>query len=177
MFSGSGMLATMASGLPYSVGAAIAYPGRQVVCFIGDGGFTMLMCELATIVKYKLPVKIIVIKNNTLGQIKWEQIVMEANPQFGVELHPIDFAKFAEAVGCPGFTIEDPAKCEETLAQAFAVKGPAVVQAVVDPHEPPMPGHVTIKQAFHFAKSLIRGEKFAPEIIKTVLENKIKEVV
>jgi pyruvate dehydrogenase (quinone) len=177
MFSGSGMLATMASGLPYSVAAAIAYPGRQVLCFIGDGGFTMLMCELATIVKYKLPIKIVIIKNNTLGQIKWEQIVMEANPQFGVELQPIDFAKFAEAVGCPGFTIEDPEKCDDTLRQAFAVKGPAVVQAVVDPHEPPMPGHVTMKQAFHFAKSLIRGEKFSKKIIETVLENKIKEVV
>ncbi len=177
MFSCTGMLATMANALPYSVGAAIAYPGRQVLCFIGDGGFAMLMCELATIVKYKLPVKVVIIKNNTLGQIKWEQMVMEANPQFGVELHPIDFAKYAEAVGCPGFTIEDPEKCEETLRQAFAVQGPAVVQAVVDPHEPPMPGHATMKQAWHFAKSLIRGEKFAPEIIKTVLENKIKEVV
>ncbi|HEY7154454.1 MAG TPA: thiamine pyrophosphate-dependent enzyme [Gemmataceae bacterium] len=177
MFSGSGMLATMASGLPYAVAGAIAYPGRQVLCYIGDGGFAMLMCELATIVKYKLPIKVVVIKNNTLGQIKWEQIVMEANPQFGVELQPIDFAKYAEAVGCPGFTIDDPEKCEETLRQAFAVKGPAVVQAVVDPHEPPMPGHVTVKQAYHFAKSLIRGEKFSKDIIKTVLENKIKEVV
>jgi pyruvate dehydrogenase (quinone) len=177
MFSCTGMLATMANSLPYSVGAAIAHPGRQVLCFIGDGGFAMLMCELATIVKYKLPVKVVIIKNNTLGQIKWEQIVMEANPQFGVELQPIDFAKYAEAVGCPGFTIEDPEKCEETLRQAFAVKGPAVVQAVVDPHEPPMPGHATMKQAWHFAKSLIRGEKFAPEILKTVLQNKIKEVV
>ena len=137
----------------------------------------MLMADFATCVKYKLPVKVVIIKNNTLGQIKWEQMVMEGNPQFGVELHPIDFAKYAEAVGCPGFTIEDPEKCEETLRQAFAVQGPAVVQAVVDPHEPPMPGHVTMKQAWHFAKSLIRGEKFAPEIIKTVLENKIKEVV
>ncbi|MGH7221627.1 MAG: thiamine pyrophosphate-binding protein, partial [Gemmataceae bacterium] len=74
LFSCTGMLATMGNGLPYSVGAAIAYPGRQIVCFAGDGGFTMLMCELATIVKYKLPVKIIIIKNNTLGQIKWEQM-------------------------------------------------------------------------------------------------------
>src|SRR6185312_7163319 len=85
MFSCTGMLATMANSLPYSVGAAIAHPGRQVVCFVGDGGFAMLMCELATIVKYKLPVKVIIIKNNTLGQIKWEQMVMEGNPQFGVE--------------------------------------------------------------------------------------------
>jgi pyruvate dehydrogenase (quinone) len=177
MFACTGMLATMANSLPYSVGAAIAYPGRQVLCFTGDGGFTMLMGELATIVKYKLPVKVVIIKNNTLGQIKWEQMVMEGNPQFGVDLHPIDFAKYAEAVGCPGFTIEDPKECEATLSKAFAVQGPAVVQAVVDANEPPMPGHVTLKQAWHFAKALVRGEKYSSEIIKTVLENKVKEVV
>ena len=66
----------MANGLPYSIGAAVAFPGRQVVCIVGDGGLTMLMGEIATLVKYKLPVKVIVIKNNVLGQIKWEQMVM-----------------------------------------------------------------------------------------------------
>jgi pyruvate dehydrogenase (quinone) len=76
-FSASGTLATMACALPYAIGAAIAYPGRQVVAFMGDGGFTMLMGELATIVKYQLPVKVIVMKNNVLGMIKWEQIAME----------------------------------------------------------------------------------------------------
>src|SRR6185312_12848532 len=82
MFSLSGMLSTMANGLPYSLGAQVAYPDRQVVGFVGDGGFTMLMGEVATLVKYKLPVKIIIIKNNVLGQIKWEQLVLDANPQF-----------------------------------------------------------------------------------------------
>src|SRR5256885_2947128 len=96
-FSLSGTLATMANGLPYSIGAAVAYPGRQVVCIVGDGGLTMLMGEVATLVKYHLPVKVIVIKNNTLGMIKWEQIVLEGNPEFGVRLQPIDFAAFAEA--------------------------------------------------------------------------------
>ena len=64
-FLSPGTLATMANGLPYSIGAAVAYPGRQVVCVVGDGGFTMLMGELATLVKYKLPVKVIIIKNNS----------------------------------------------------------------------------------------------------------------
>lgn len=94
-FSASGTLATMACSLPYAVGAAVAHPGRQVVCFTGDGGFTMLMGELATIVKYRLPIKIIVVKNNVLGMIKWEQQAMEGNPQYGVELQPIDFAALA----------------------------------------------------------------------------------
>ena len=75
-FSLSGSLATMANGLPYSIGAAVAYPERQVVCVVGDGGFTMLMGEIATLVKYNLPVKVIIIKNNVLGEIKWEQMVL-----------------------------------------------------------------------------------------------------
>src|SRR6185437_10308109 len=80
-FSLSGSLATMANGLPYSIGAAVAFPGRQVVCIVGDGGFTMLMGEVATLVKHKLPVKVIIIKNNVLGEIKWEQMVLGANPE------------------------------------------------------------------------------------------------
>ena len=105
-FSLSGSLATMANGLPYSIGAAVAYPDRQVVCIVGDGGLTMLMGEIATLVKYKLNVKVIVIKNNTLGQIKWEQMVFEGNPEFGVDLQPIDFAGVAMNCGAAGFTIE-----------------------------------------------------------------------
>ena len=115
-FSLSGSLATMANGLPYSIGAAVAYPDRQVVCIVGDGGLTMLMGEIATLVKYNLPVKVIVIKNNVLGQIKWEQMVMEANPEFGVELQPIDFAGFAMNCGAAGFTIENPDEAEGNSA-------------------------------------------------------------
>jgi pyruvate dehydrogenase (quinone) len=176
-FSLSGTLATMANGLPYSIGAAVGYPGRQVVCVVGDGGFTMLMGELATLVKYKLPVKVIIIKNNSLGQIKWEQMVLDANPEFGVDLEPIDFAKYAEACGAAGFTIDDPAKCEDTLRRALAYDGPAVVQAVVDPNEPPMPGKVKTQQAIHFAEAMLKGEKDRSEIIKTVVENKMREVI
>src|SRR5919206_4723435 len=82
MFSCSGNLATMACGLPYANAAALAYPGRQVVAVVGDGGLAMLMCELATAVEDKLDVKIVVIKNNTLGQIKWEQMVFLGNPEY-----------------------------------------------------------------------------------------------
>jgi pyruvate dehydrogenase (quinone) len=176
-FSLSGTLATMANGLPYSIGAAIAYPGRQVVCVVGDGGFTMLMGEVATLVKYKLPVKVIVIKNNVLGMIKWEQMVLEGNPQYGVELQPIDFAAYARACGAAGFTVERPEECEGTLREALEYDGPAVVEAVVDPNEPPLPGNITVKQALHFAEALARGEKDRWEIIKTVAEDKIREVI
>jgi pyruvate dehydrogenase (quinone) len=176
-FSLSGSLATMANGLPYSVGAAVGNPGRQVVCVVGDGGFTMLMGEVATLVKYNLPVKVIIIKNNVLGQIKWEQIAFNANPQYGVELQPIDFEAYAKACGAAGYTIEDPAEAEATLREALAQPGPAVVQAVVDPNEPPMPGKISMQQALHFAKALARGEKDRFDILKTVIEDKVREVV
>ena len=91
-FSCSGNLATMACGLPYAIAAAVAYPGRQSFAFVGDGGLTMLMGEIATCVKYNLDVKIVVIKNNVLGQIKWEQMVFLGNPEYVCELQPIDFA-------------------------------------------------------------------------------------
>jgi pyruvate dehydrogenase (quinone) len=171
------MLATMANGLPYSIGAATAYPGRQVVCVVGDGGLSMLMAEIATLVKYKLRVCVIVIKNNVLGQIKWEQMILEGNPEFGVELHPIDFAMVAEACGARGFTVERPEDAEQVLREALSHEGPTVVQAVVDPNEPPMPGRATTDQALHLAKALLRGQKDAGKIIETIAEDRIREVI
>lgn len=176
-FSLSGSLATMANGLPYSIGAAAAFPGRQVVCIVGDGGLTMLLGELATIVKYKFPVKVIVIKNNVLGEIKWEQMILDGNPEFGVELQPIDFAKVAEACGAAGYTVERPEDVERVLAEALRHDGPALVQAVVDPNEPPMPGKITTQQAIKFAEAILRGQKNAMTIIKDIAEDKIREVV
>jgi pyruvate dehydrogenase (quinone) len=176
-FSCTGLLATMANGLPYAVGASMAFPGRQVVAFCGDGGFSMLMCELATVVKYKLPIKVIITKNNLLGQIKWEQLVMEGNPQFGVDLQPIDFAAVARAFGAPGYTIDDPKNAEDVLREAFRQPGPALVECVVDPNEPPMPGNATMRQALGLAEALVRGEKDRWDIIKTLLEDKVREVV
>ncbi|HZT58678.1 MAG TPA: thiamine pyrophosphate-dependent enzyme [Pyrinomonadaceae bacterium] len=176
-FSLSGTLATMANGLPYSIGAAVAYPDRQVVCIVGDGGFTMLMGEVATLVKYKLPVKVVIVKNDVLGMIKWEQMVLEGNPQYGVELQPIDFAAYARACGAGGFTIEKPDEAASVLRQAIEHDGPAVVQAVVDANEPPLPGNISVKQALMFAEALARGEKDRWEIIKTVAEDKIREVI
>jgi pyruvate dehydrogenase (quinone) len=176
-FSASGMLATMGNGLPYAIGAAIAYPGWQVVAVCGDGGFTMLMGEMATLVKYRLPVKVLVVKNNVLGQIKWEQIVFEGNPQYGVELQPIDFAAYARACGAADYTLEDPGQAEQTVRKCLAEPGPALLEAVVDPNEPPMPSNATLKQALHFAEALIRGQRDRWDILKTVLENKVREVV
>src|SRR5947209_9291793 len=143
MHSISGTLATMACGLPYTIAAQVAHPDRLCIGFVGDGGFTMLMGEFATAVKYGLPIKIVIIKNNTLGQIKWEQMVFLGNPEFACDLHPIDFVAFARACGGNGFSIEDPALCGDVLDEALAVPGPVVIEAVVDPLEPPLPPKVT----------------------------------
>lgn len=176
-FSLSGSLATMANGMPYSIGASIAYPGRQVVCVVGDGGLTMLIGDLATLVKYKLNVTVVVIKNNVLGQIKWEQMILSGNPQFGVELQPINFAKIAEGFGCRGYTIERPEDCERILRQALDGEGPAVVEAVVDPNEPPMPGKINMGQALKFTEALARGQKHALKIVETIAQDKFREVL
>jgi len=173
----SGNLATMAPGLPYTIAAQIAYPNRQCVAFVGDGGFSMLMADFVTAVKYKLPIKVVIIKNNTLGQIKWEQMVFLGNPEYGVDLHPIDFAEFAHACGGVGFTVEDPADCARVMADFLNAPGPAVLQAVVDPFEPPLPAKVKAEQAVHFAESLARGEPNRKKIALTALSDKIREMV
>jgi pyruvate dehydrogenase (quinone) len=177
MYSLSGTLATMANGLPYAIAAQIAYPERQCVAFVGDGGFSMLMAEFATAVKYQLPIKVVIIKNNTLGQIKWEQMVFLGNPEYGCELHPIDFAAFARACGGTGFTIEDPRQCGAVLDQAFVTPGPVLVEAVVDPFTPPMPAKITVDQATKFAQSLARGEPNRSKIAWTVLSDKVRELI
>ena len=173
----SGNLATMANGFPYAIAAQVAYPDRQCVAFVGDGGFSMLMAEFSTCVKYRLPVKVVVVKNNTLGQIKWEQLVFLGNPEYGCDLEPIDFAAFARACGGTGFTIDDPATCGEILDQALAVAGPVIIEAVVDPFEPPMPAKVTASQAAKLAQGLARGEPDREKIAATILSNKLRELI
>src|SRR6201986_4702444 len=153
----SGNLATMACGLPYAIAAAVAYPERPVYCIIGDGGLSMLLGELITVATYKLNIKIIVIKNNTLGQIKWEQMVFLGNPEYACDLSPADFAAVARACGGSGFTIDDPGECGRILDEALQTPGPVIVDAIVDPHEPPMPPKITADQALKLAEALAKG--------------------
>ena len=167
----------MANGLPYAIAAQVAHPGRQCVAFVGDGAFTMLMGELATAVKYQLPIKVVILKNNTLGMIKWEQMVFLGNPEYGCELQPIDFAAFARACGATGLTIDDPAHCGAVLDEALRTPGPVVVEAIVDPFEPPMPAKIKPEQARHFAESLAKGQPNRKEIALTVIADKVKEMI
>jgi pyruvate dehydrogenase (quinone)/pyruvate oxidase len=128
-------------------------------------------------VKYQLPVKVVVVKNSTLGQIKWEQMVFLGNPEYGVELQPINFAAVARACGGAGFTVEDPADCERSVRELLSAPGPAILEAVVDPLEPPLPAKVTGDQALKFAESLARGEPNRSKIALTALSDKIRELV
>jgi pyruvate dehydrogenase (quinone)/pyruvate oxidase len=177
MFMCSGNLATMAPGLPYTIAAQIAFPNRQCVAFVGDGGFSMLMADFVTAVKYKLPIKVVLIKNNVLGQIKWEQMVMLGNPEYVVELEPMDFAGIARNMGGAGYTIEDPADCGKVLDEALSNDKPTLIEAVVDPNEPPLPGKIKPEQALHFAESLMRGQPASRKIVETILGDKYREVI
>jgi pyruvate dehydrogenase (quinone) len=135
------------------------------------------MAELATCIKYDLPLKIVIVKNNTLGQIRWEQMVFLGNPEYGCELQPINFAMAAQAFGATGITIEDPENCAELLQKALQTPGPVVVEAVVDPNEPPMPAHIKPHQATQFAKAMASGQPGAADIIKTVAKDRIRELI
>jgi pyruvate dehydrogenase (quinone) len=131
-----GMLATMAPGLPFAIAAQFAYPNRQSVAVVGDGGFAMLMAELTTAVQHNLPVKIVILKNNSLSEVRVEQQEL-GNPPYGCDLGPIDFVAFAKACGADGFRCATAAEVRPALTSALRSPKAAVVEAVVDPDEPP----------------------------------------
>ena len=174
-FSLSGTLSSMANGLPYAISAQIAFPERQSIAFVGDGGLTMLMGEFATAVQYNLPIKVIVIKNNTLGMIRWEQMGFLGNPEFGVEFSPIDFAKFAEACGGKGYTIIDPSEVKSKIHNAMKENKPTIIEAHVDPFEPPMPPLVEMEFVNNLAKSFAKGQPYAGRIGLTLFRDQVHE--
>lgn len=177
LHSCSGNLATMACGLPYAIAAQLAYPERTVVAFVGDGGLSMLMAELATCVKYKLPIKIIVIKNNYLGQIMWEQMVFLGNPEFACDLYPADFVAIARGCGITGMQIKEPSDCAKQLDAVVSTQTPMLVEAVVDQFVAPMPPKVKPGQAAKFAEALMRGEPNRSKIVLTTAHERVRELV
>jgi pyruvate dehydrogenase (quinone)/pyruvate oxidase len=176
-FSLSGTLASMACGLPYAIAAQVAFPERQSVAFVGDGGFTMLMGEFATAVQYNLPIKVIVIKNNTLGMIRWEQMAFLGNPEYGVEFTPIDYAKFAEACGGKGYVLREPVEVKPIIRKAFKEKKPTIVEAYVDPFDPPMPPKVEAQFIRNLAESFARGQPYSKRIGLTLFRNQVHEAL
>jgi pyruvate dehydrogenase (quinone) len=173
----SGNLASMACGLPYAIAAAIAYPDRPVYCIIGDGGLSMLLGELITVAAYQLNVKIIVIKNNTLGQIKWEQMVFLGNPEFACDLYPADFVAIARGAGIDAIHIEDPKTCGAQLDSALREPKAVLVEAIVDEFTPPMPAKIKTSQALKLSEALIRGEPNRMKIVLTNAHDKVRELI
>jgi pyruvate dehydrogenase (quinone) len=169
-FGVSGTLAAMGGGVPYAIAAALAFPGRQVVAVVGDGGLSMSLAELATCVRYRLPVKVIVLNNESLGQIRWEQMMFLGNPEFGCDLQPIDFARAAEAMGMKAWRIEDPDDCGPALDAALAHDGPALVDAVVDKDEPMLPPKRRPDYVEKLEQALARGGAERPRIERALAQ-------
>ena len=173
----SGNLATMAPGLPYAIGIQHAFPGRQVIGFVGDGGFAMLMAEFITAIQHKLPVKIVINNNNALGQILWEQMIL-GYPEHGVR-YPgsfVDYAAIATANGAYGVKVRQPADLPGAVRQALSFDGPALVDVNVNPDEPPMPGKIEYEQAKKFAEAFLKGQPHKSTIATTLFRDKIEQL-
>jgi pyruvate dehydrogenase (quinone)/pyruvate oxidase len=174
-FSFSGTNCSMAAGLPYAIGAQAAYPGRQVVVFTGDGSLTMMLGDFLTLVQHQLPVKVIVLRNDSLGLIKWEQMVFLGNPEYGVNFAPMDFVKFAEACGARGVRIEDPNTCQDKMREALSWDGPAIIECIVDPHTPPYPAKVQQDQVTKLTAALKAGTPNRKTIAMAMVKDMLDE--
>jgi pyruvate dehydrogenase (quinone) len=174
----SGNLATMAPGLPYAIAMQHAYPGRQVIAFVGDGGFAMLMAEFLTAVRHQLPIKVVINNNNSYGQILWEQIVL-GYPEFGVRHHQpeANFAAWAQACGGYGAKVTEAADLPGAVAAALAHDGPALIDCDVNPNEPPMPGKVSYEQAKAFTEAFLRGQPHRAATVATVARDKFDQLL
>jgi len=139
-FLSSGGLGTMGFGLPAALGAQAAFPKRQVIDISGDGSFQMNSQELATLVQYRLPVKIVILNNNFLGMVRqWQQLFFDKRySQTCMEL-PIDFVKLAEAYGATGLRADKPEQVEAVIKQAFATKGPVIMEFKIAREENVLP--------------------------------------
>ena len=142
----TGMLATMSPGLPYAIAAKLAQPTRQVVAVVGDGGFAMSMAELSTAVRLGLAIKVLVLRNDVLGEVQFEQKEI-GNPVFGCELGPIDFVAFAKACGATGVRCANVSEAKDAIADALALPGAALIEAIVDPAEPPLRPEELVRRA------------------------------
>jgi pyruvate dehydrogenase (quinone) len=173
----SGNLATMAPGLPYAVAIQHAFPGRQVIAYVGDGGFAMLMAEFLTAIQHQLPVKVVINNNNSLGQILWEQMVL-GYPEHGVRYPEpfIDYASFATANGALGIKVDDPGSVQDAVGRALADDRPALIDVNVNPDEPPLPGKVEYQQAKKFAEAFLRGQPRKATIATTLFRDKIDQL-
>ncbi|MER6397715.1 MULTISPECIES: pyruvate dehydrogenase [unclassified Kitasatospora] len=147
---GSFLHGSMANALPHAIGAQLACPGRQVVSMSGDGGLSMLLGELLTVVRHRLPVKTVVFNNGALGMIKLEMLV-SGYPEAEIDNGDVDYAGIARAMGIPAKRVTDPARVREVLTEALERPGPALVDVVTDPNALSIPPRITAAQLKGFA--------------------------
>ncbi|HTV81065.1 MAG TPA: thiamine pyrophosphate-dependent enzyme [Acidobacteriaceae bacterium] len=153
------------------------FPDRPVYCIIGDGGLSMLMGDLITVGAYHLNIKIVVIKNSTLGQIKWEQMIFLGNPEYACDLYPADFVTIARGCGLNAMQIAEPSECAAQMENAVRTQGPMLIKAVVDQFIAPMPPGLKASQAAKLAGALARGEPNRSKIVLTTLHERVRELV
>ncbi|QEH94404.1 pyruvate dehydrogenase [Dermacoccus abyssi] len=149
----SALHGSMANALPHAIGAQFASPERQVVSMSGDGGLSMLMGDMLTAHAYDLPLTVVLFNNSTLGMVKLEMLV-DKLPDFGVDVPGTNYAAIAEAMGWHAVRVEDPKDLEAAYAEAFAHKGPSLVDVVTDPRALSIPPKITSDQVFGFATAM-----------------------
>ncbi len=146
---------SMANAMPQAMGAALSQPERQVICFSGDGGISMLFGDLMTIIQYKLPIKIIVFNNRALGMVKLEMLVA-GYPDWQTDMVNPPFDKVAEAMGFTAFAIKDSENVEPVLKKALDHPGPVLVNVYTDPNALAMPPEVEWDQVKGFLTSMVK---------------------
>ncbi|WP_321955084.1 thiamine pyrophosphate-requiring protein [Burkholderia cenocepacia] len=166
MGSLSGGLASMGAAVPYAIAAKFAYPVRPVIAMVGDGAMQMNnMAELITVAKYwrQWPDPrwiCLVLNNEDLNQVTWEQRVMEGDPKFDAsqQIPNVPYYRFATLLGLKGIYVDDPEQLGAAWDEALASDRPVVLEVKSDPEVPPLPPHVTLQQAKHFAETLVKGD-------------------
>jgi pyruvate dehydrogenase (quinone) len=179
----SGTLATMGPGVPYAIAAKFAHPNRPVVALVGDGAMQMNgMAELITAAKYydrwtDPRLVVLVLNNQDLNQVTWEQRAMEGDPKNPMtqRIPDVRYADFARMIGLEGVRIESPDAIDAAWEEAFSADRPFVIDAVTDPEVPPLPPHITLEQAKHFLSALRGGDPHSREIITESFKQKVLE--
>ncbi|KVL28354.1 thiamine pyrophosphate-binding protein [Burkholderia territorii] len=173
MGSLSGGLASMGAAVPYAIAAKFAYPVRPVIAMVGDGAMQMNnMAELITVAKYwrQWPDPrwiCMVLNNEDLNQVTWEQRVMEGDPKLDAsqQIPNVPYYRFATLLGLKGIYVDDPEQLGAAWDEALASDRPVVLEVKSDPEVPPLPPHVTLQQAKHFAESLMKGDPREANVI------------
>ncbi|HWD67967.1 MAG TPA: thiamine pyrophosphate-requiring protein [Caulobacteraceae bacterium] len=185
MCSLSGGLASMGAGVPYAIAAKFAYPDRPVIAMVGDGAMQMNnMAELITVSKYwkqwSDPRWIVMVLNNEdLNQVTWEQRVMEGNPRFVAtqRIPNVPYHRFAELIGLEGIYVDDPEQLGPAWERALTCPRPVVLEVKSDPEVPPLPPHITLEQAKAFTEMLAKGDPEEGSVIKETARQVLSHVL